>query len=544
MGDNGFTAFFEEKSEAALYAGFDSETANAKLEGTATAKIITANRNEVTATGPFDHIANADYRHYYETLCTGWKNIIGYREKEFSLSKVAFCDLCDTGATYGSQNNSGWQLRVNDNLKNAFTMALAPINDVNRMVNGLNDITKARYGEEEDQAAGAVYVLDVQALLENDVTFGEDKLANYRMWNNNLTQHDVTLLANATRLYRGARLDYVSEVLRGDVRGNGESHNVDVFTALNGYAFQHPVIPIGASSSLDFATGTLTLPALADYELYLHEVSGLWLLDNIRSGFIRRLDAPIAAANAYVLDSGDAEVSTLPTGPIIEGLTPDGGLAGWKLYWLGDTPETAADDDQMLVGLLHNEETDEVRAFRTTKAMFANDERVDVSLYLFRDSKSDRMGEEKYNVVVFDTPADEKSLVKVITNVLQDRELEMPKSLRVALRGFDIEGADYPVYSLTDHFFVMCDGTDGHVSLFDDFYTNSFDGDTFNSDYLKIEGIADNDLNITIKKDQAIWPEKSDETHATDLNGTDYIAVNGEWQEVTEGEASEGTLAA
>jgi len=335
-------------------------------------------------------------------------------------------------------------------------------------------------------------------------------------------------------------------VLHYDDAEYDEHYNIDVFTALNPYAFQHPVIPIGSNSSLDFSTGMLTLPALADYELYLHEVSGSWLLDNIRSGFLRRLNAPIADANAYVLDSEGSEISTLPTGQIVEGLTPDSYIEGaWKFYWLGDTPETAADDDQTLVCLAHNEETDEVEAFRTTKAMIAKgEESVDVSLYIFRDSRSDRMGEEKYNIMVFDTPRGEKSLVKVITNVLEDRKLEMPKSLRVKLRGLDIEGAGYPAYALTDHFFIMCDGTDGSVSLFDEFYINTFDGDTFESDYLKIEGIADNNLNITIKKDQEVWPEKNDETHATDLNGTDYELIDGTWQEVTEDEESEGNLAA
>ena len=381
MGDNGFTAFFEEKSEAALYALAGSETARAKLEGSVNARIITSDRSNVNVTGSFYHTANADYRHYYETKCTGWGTSKGKRQAQFSLGANKHCDFCGdvtalvgwnglipvfkTG-TYGSLFNSDWSLRSNNNLDAAFAKALAPINDVNRMVNGLDDIAKARYGEEEDQAAGAIYVLEIEAPLKKDVTLGEDRLARYRLWSNGLTQHDVYLLPNATRLYRSNKLEYVSEVLRGDARDTGESFVVDVFTALTGYAYQNPVIPVGASASLNFATGQLSLPVLADFELYLHEVSGAWLLEQLNAGIFRRLGANQANINTYVLENESTLEQTLPTGPIVEGLTEDGETDGWRKFWLGDTPETAESDSQVLVYLLWNETTDEVDAFRTT----------------------------------------------------------------------------------------------------------------------------------------------------------------------------------
>ena len=139
------------------------------------------------------------------------------------------------------------------------------------------------------------------------------------------------------------------------------------------------------------------------------------------------------------------------------------------------------------------------------------------------------MGEEKYNVMFFDTPEGEKSLVKVITDVLEDRELEVPRTLRIILRGFDIGGADYPVYSMTDHFFAMMDGTDGKVDMFNGTYVATFDGDTFESDFLKVEGILDNELNVTIKKNQPIWAEWTGEDTAEDLNGIQYVQVEDEW---------------
>ncbi len=53
----------------------------------------------------------------------------------------------------------------------------------------------------------------------------------------------------------------------------------------------------------------------------------------------------------------------------------------------------------------------------------------------------------------------------------------------------------------------MSDGTDGEVSLFDGEYTASFDADVFESDYLRIEGIREDHLVVTIKKNQPIWEE-------------------------------------
>ena len=129
-------------------------------------------------------------------------------------------------------------------------------------------------------------------------------------------------------------------------------------------------------------------------------------------------------------------------------------------------------------------------------------------------------------------------MVKVLTNLLEDREMDMPKGLRVVLRAYKVEGAELPAYGLTDHYFVMVDGTVGSVSLFDDFYTNTFDGKTFDSPYLRIEGIDTGDIKTTVKKEQTVWPEKTDETHATDLNGDKYEQVEDVWGKVEEAVAA------
>lgn len=517
-----FRAFFEELSKSALY-GAGYERSQSWLKGNFYAKIYTHNTNLVNGGNKFTHIASDAIRNNVDTSCVGWWTSKGKRENKTSYSHNAFCDFCRNDRT-DKKYDYDWD--IDAKLKAAMKKALEAVNDINRQVNGKKPVTKARYDEIDDQASGAIYVLDLEAKLDHDETFGEDRLAKYRLWNNSMTNQDVYLLHNAASLFRSSRLNYVSDVLRGDL-DDGNAYSIDIFTALNKYAYNHPVIPIGSSGSLDFSTGVFTLPELADFELYLHEVSGKWMTEQFENGFIRLFDADQEAIDAFALGGTDS----LPANPkIVEGLTELGEDEGWKCFWLGETPETVQDPDEWLIVIYWNEETDEIDAGRITKRMLeANEEPMDVSLYLFRDSKSDRRGEEKYNVLFFDTPKGHKSLVKVVTNVLEGRKLEIPKPIRIVLRGRRIGGADLPVYSLTDHYFAMNDGTDGEVSMFNGFYTATFDGDVFDSAYTRIEGIRDGDLKITLKKDQPVWPEWTDKDSAEDLNGDKYELVDEVW---------------
>ena len=517
-----YRAFFEELSKSALY-GVGYERSQSWLKGNFYAKIYTHNRSLVSGGNKFTHIASDTIRHNVDTSCVGWWTSKGKRENKTNYYHNAYCDFCKNDTT-DRKFDYNWD--IDAKLKATMKKALEAINDINRQVNGKKPVTKARYEEIDDKASGAIYVLALQATLDHDETFGEDRLAKYRLWNNSMTNHDVYLLHNAANLYRGSRLNYISDVLRGDLE-DGNTYSIDIFTALNKYAYSHPVIPIGSSGSLDFSTGVFTLPELADFELYLHEVSGKWMTEQFNTGFIRMYSADQEAIDAFALGG----TNTLPEDPkIVEGLTELGEDEGWKMFWLGETPETVQDPDEWLIVIYWNEETDEIDAGRITKNMLeADEDPVDVSLYLFRDSKSDRRGEEKYNVLFFDTPVGYQSLVKVVTNVLEGRKLEIPKPIRIVLRGRRIGGADLPVYSLTDHYFAMNDGTDGEVSMFDGFYTATFDGDVFDSAYTRVEGIRDGDLTITLKKNQPIWPEWTDKDSAEDLNGEKYELVDEVW---------------
>ena len=534
---NSERALIEVDTVARLKAAAGKVRAENWIKGELNNQIRSNNTKNVTfkADGKVIHVAeknvktNVDYTRHRSFITTAKKGGNNWKWKDYWR-----CDFC--GKSGGTKNFNPGEIKTKGArdasaaLKSAFEKALVPLNDIQRQVDKVGSAVRARYGEEEYAQAGAINVLEYPVTLEKDVTIDVERIAKYKLWTNTETGRDVVLLPNATRLYgreSGGRikLDYVTEVIRGDIRSGGEIAEIDIITALTKRAFANPVIPIGSTGSLNFSNGLLMLPSYADFELYLHEVSGDWLVQAWQGDFMQALIADQDAINECTMNGGD-----LPQGTIVNGLVDGGEKDGWHLWWIGNSPETAEDPDQTLIGLLVNPETDEVDAFRTTANAIANDEPVvDVSLYLYRDSKADRREEEKYNVMFFDTPEGEKSLVKVITNVLMGRELETPLPMHLVLRSFDIEGADLPVYSISGHYFAMCDGTDGQVSMFDNFYYNTFDGDAFDSDYIRIEGIMDGDLNVTVKEGQSLWPEWTGENTAEDIAGNKYVKVDGEW---------------
>ena len=67
--------------------------------------------------------------------------------------------------------------------------------------------------------------------------------------------------------------------------------------------------------------------------------------------------------------------------------------------------------------------------------------------------------------------------------------------------------------------------------MFEGFYTNTFDGDAFDSEYIHIEGIRNGSPSITVKEGQMIWPELTGEDTAADIAGNGYICVDWEWKE-------------
>jgi len=323
---------------------------------------------------------------------------------------------------------------------------------------------------------------------------------------------------------------------------NGQ--NVEVITALTKNAIDNPEIPIGSAGKLNFKTGELTISVDTDFEFYLNELSAEWLIKQFSEGFFRRLAADANEATDVAMNGGD-----LPEGGITEGLTEGKDANGRIIYWLGDTPETAQDPDQTLIYLTVDEKTDQVSAYRTTVNMLEKGEAsVDVSLYVYRDADADRKETVKYDVMFFDTPEGEHSVIKILTGPVGDIDLAIPQALKVVLRKGTVAGSPLPGYSLSGNRFVMLDGTKGSASTFGGEYRISFDGDVFNSDYLRISGIESGDLSVMVKKGQMIWPEWTDKDSAVDIQNKryEYVEEENQWyvEDYAEKELSENGDAA
>ena len=482
-----YIAYIHTWTRARLYSATSgTEETDSTLSGRPSAIISTDNRQSVEGGDNFTHEVRNILHHSYEFVTDGGANVFDIEDGSDTIRIDRRCDLCDN------------------------KMATATPIPNGSASEGL--VNKALLIDHDILVAKGIFVLDVEALLNKDVRLDSVTIEKYRLWTNVDDDSSVYLLPNAARLYAlsGLRLQYVADVLLGDVRGSNALHGIDVVTALTREAFENPIIPVGREGLLDFGAGVFTLTEDSDFEMVLSEVSGAWLIDELG-----------------------------------EGVTEDGEIDGNRLYWLGDTPETAADPDQPLVYLLVNLLNDEVTAWRTSVNLLNRDAApISVSLYLYRDSEADRMGEEKYTCVFFDTPAGGKSLLKLATRAREGEAVKYPKALRIKLRSFAIEGADLPAYAINDHFFVMCNGSDGEVSLFDDAYRVSFDGNNFSSDYTWIEGIADGELKIILRNSQNIWPEWTGETSAVDIQGNGFVRIDNVWYNANEQNQSPANAAA
>ena len=409
-----------------------------------------------------------------------------------------------------------------------YVRALYPAGNINVTTGAKGSSTKAHYGLFDDQTVASIYVLAIQSILKKDVRLDSGNIASFKLWTNAETDHTTYLLPNATQLHmKGGKLEYVTEILQGDALGDGKTRYISVYTAVTSGAYARAIIPIGSTGTLNFLTGILTLPSHADYELYLHEVSSAWLVKQFESGMMRRAVAEQESLNAFALDGGE-----LPEKEYAEALVPDGEQDGWLIYWLGNTPETAADADEPLVYLLVNKATDEVDAYRTSVNMLANgDAPVDISLYIFRDAKADRTEEELYDVFFFDTPEGEMSLVKIITDT-PGEEMQVPRALQIRLRTFHIKNSGEAAFCLYDQVLILSREENGKASALNGFYTATFDNKSFISPYVQISGLSDGNLVVIIVKGQPVWAVWTGEDTAEGPDGTCYKLIDGVWYEV------------
>ena len=64
----------------------------------------------------------------------------------------------------------------------------------------------------------------------------------------------------------------------------------------------------------------------------------------------------------------------------------------------------------------------------------------------------------------------------------------------------------------------------------------------FESNYTRVEGISSGELTVTIRKDQPVWPEWTEDDEAEDIGGRQYQLVDGQWEEKKEEPATVAEL--
>ena len=495
-----------------------SEYSTTTVEGSMKTTIRTSDPHHVRGPETFVHKTYSSASVEQHARCKGNDYVTSHNPSSTdNTSYYRYCDLCE-GTSSAPRA-----------LQSIVVKTMLPLHDVPSEDRPDASISVARFGGKDDRIAGEKYVLNYQLVLTEDTAVSKAQMDSMKLWANKPTGLDAYLLPNAARFFVDGEggLRFISEVLHGDAFLDGEADDIDIFTALTPEAFAEPVVPIGSSSSLDFRNGLPSLAEFVDFELYVHEVSGAWFHDRFSDGFFRMLSADQNEINNCALRGFD-----LPQGRITEGLVEGEAIDERRLYWIGATPDTALSPDETLIFMLLDEETDEADFFRTSVNMLQRGEApVDQSLYLYRDSKSDRSGVEKYNIMFFDTPKGQKSLVKTVTDVLGDRQLETPTALKITLRRFYLEGADLPAYALFNHVFIMNDLTDGESSVLDGQYEATFRDGVFESDYTWVEGILTGELNVILKAGDDVWLMWVDALTAQDPAGDLYRLANGAWGE-------------
>ena len=377
-----------------------------------------------------------------------------------------------------------------------------------------------------------LFIDQMCVMLTRDVSLEGDQLKRYRLGNNAVTYLDNYLLPNGARLMMsaGQRVQFVSDALLGDFYGGDYLMEIQVVNPLTRRAAEEPVFPLSEHSTIDLNNGILSVPSQAQTYLYLDDISAEWFKSQFDDGVFRLMvcDPPKATLEEILSEKVE--------GKVLEGVFEDQWLGlddeGYKVLWLGRTPEQAESDDEPLYYALVNLLADAVDIYRTSRHLVETGaDAILQSVVLYRDAEYDRRGEVCYNLMCYDLDEDDDyANLTVSTDLPGNDNLEMPASMKLRLRKISVDFTDEPVYSAAGCLYMLNRLVDGKASLFDGYYNVTFDGNTFDSGFTRIEGVNTGNPVVTLTHDQPIWIEKNGEDRATDIANNAYILTEGEWR--------------
>ena len=536
---------------AEMYAAAGAVIPEAVLKGTMRNAIVTKDAGKV-------HVSNGSFRHRASNPAESVKTVLNakydrnqievfgfvltltwqFAKRSNELQTSSGCDFCRTApatideSARAARNRSAASGTGSE--KPAGSAAVegtramqksTGVGESNLTVSDkLISITKASSLRDGGKSDSELFVLGLHSSLDRDVTLNGSDIRRYRLWFNEIASMYNHLLPNGARIKTGAggRPQFVTDVLVGDVFGQGLNNEVRIVTPLTKLAVSYPLYAIDRHTTLNLETGELTIPSDAFTLLDTDEISASWLNDQHKAGLIQLL----ACADGG-MSFDDALEGRLYMGGLLQGLFPDG--ARPNVLWLGRTPEQVEAPALPLYYLELDPDSDTFAIYRTSREVLAgNGQPVQQSLFIYRNDRSDRMGDVVYDAVCYDSEfgnGDARALI--VTGLLTDRKLEMPASLQLGLRALKLPNIPDPAWQLDNSVYVV--NRQGTASLFDGVYTVTFDGDTFDSGYTRIEGIRSGKPLVTLRKGQPVWPEWTGMDSAADLNGRRFKWIDNQW---------------
>ena len=401
------------KSYAALDGIAGKVAPTSRITGQQVNQVRTDDEKSVAFKGPVNHQASKPENVIWDEMPASykrWEIVINllFTKITITLTKSTVvqkldwavfdrCDFCSTGQSVDVRPTA--QETIEQRYKNAYDNALLPLALIKSAALGLGLDPNATIGAH--LARGLLPLTYLNTLVSRP---GVRPVASNGL--NGMAYSDKMEL---TSLLKKDTRPVKAEFDLNETNVTPNKNNMDeIFLVSNDVV--NPVLTIREKGELSLASGMFTILPQTEVELYLNEISAKWLIDSLNNDFIRALIANQETVNAFMSGNGE-----LPQGVIIEEITEETDAeTGRKLYWLGYTPETAPADNTPLLLLTVDAKNDLAAAYRTTRALYSNGEKlIPASLLIVRDvNKADKVC---YTLVFFDTPAGEESTFTVMT---------------------------------------------------------------------------------------------------------------------------------
>ena len=271
-----------------------------------------------------------------------------------------------------------------------------------------------------------------------------------------------------------------------------ESYVINAITSINQQLVSDSLFPVSVSTAIDFDTNEFVVRDQTVTQLLVNEISGKWFMEAINDKLFRY--------NTIQIDE-DTDYEDILNGDITSEFVLVKQTENEKYYHLGETIIDGLNTIDYY--LVYDEVNDDMKFIKVTNGDF--DEAVEMSVILYRDNELDSDHETAYNFVLVEKD-DKDAHMYVVTDTLTYDLLETSYSLNIKLKNIELVGVDYRVVKVNNIYYLLT-GDEQTVTLGDDVYTRVYDGNSFESNYIKIDNTNSYSYTTTIKKGQPVFKE-------------------------------------